>query len=279
MKKASLFLIAICQFINVNSQTTNPNPYCQATYDEPVSTGCAIKNVSISSLSNQTDTQSPFPRYSFYNNLAIPDIIAGDTYITSIIFNPNGNNTGYGFWIDFNQNNIFEDSEKIMGTLLEPLQSDDGTSAFQFVTIPSNALSGITRMRVRIAQDSFVTNNEYKVPPCNMVSGGLQVLDNGETEDYNVNIINTLATIENTFDKNILLYPNPAKEVIIIKFSNYETLSYKIVSILGKEIKNGMLQNNENSININEFSDGLYFIELLENETSLGKKKFIKSSK
>jgi hypothetical protein len=244
MNKFTLTLFSLTYLTISVAQTTNPSPYCVANYDEPTSIATIIKNVAIGTLSNQTDVQSAFPRYAFYNNLAVPDLEKGTGYLASIIFNPNGD-AGYGVWIDYNQNNIFEDSEKILGTNGNPITDASGSSIFQFITIPITATVGNTRMRVRIAQDASLAANSYLIPPCNATTSGIQVLDNGETEDYTVNIINSLGINENSFEKNVWIYPNPAKEVINIKINDFENISYKMYTVLGEEIKNGNLQNKE----------------------------------
>ena len=76
----------------------------------------------------------------------------------------------YSAWIDYNKNNLFEESERITSGILNA--SGELTTYF---TAPSNAVTGSTRMRVSLSQ------TEYPSPCANMASG--------EVEDYTINIV------------------------------------------------------------------------------------------
>jgi PKD repeat protein len=55
------------------------------------------------------------------------------------------------------------------------------------------------------------------------------------------------------------VYPNPANNTLSIQ-SNQIGRKYKIVNLIGKEIKQGILQSNVETINLSDTPDGLYFI-------------------
>ncbi|MDA9344180.1 T9SS type A sorting domain-containing protein, partial [Algibacter sp.] len=79
-----------------------------------------------------------------------------------------------------------------------------------------------------------------------------------------------LSTNEFELKKNIKLFPNPSSE--FIQVSNLESKEfYGIYNILGTEIKNGFISNNE-QIDIKNFTNGLYFIRFDNGNTI----KFIK---
>jgi len=85
----------------------------------------------------------------------------------------------------------------------------------------------------------------------------------------NVNTLNT--------NPHFLIYPNPARETLIIE-SDPSSIgkTYTIYSIMGKEISTGNLTS-QNTINIEHFSDGVYFISL--GEEAKQTYRFIKSSR
>jgi len=84
---------------------------------------------------------------------------------------------------------------------------------------------------------------------------------NGEQTLINENIVNNEATI----------YPNPSSEIINIVNNNYST--YSIISLDGKVIENGSI--NDNSVNISNLKSGIYFITL-KNNSKTSTLKFIK---
>jgi hypothetical protein len=54
------------------------------------------------------------------------------------------------------------------------------------------------------------------------------------------------------------LYPNPSKEFIKV-YGLEANQKYSIYNILGSEIENGIISNNE-QIDIRNFTNGLYFL-------------------
>lgn len=96
--------------------------------------------------------------------------LKGSTYPISVKVGPGG--TEYvGVWIDYNHNSVFDSSEyKYIGT-------GNGVVITNSITIPSTALSGITKMRVRVR---FSTNHT--------ANDACLTYATGETEDYLIDI-------------------------------------------------------------------------------------------
>jgi GEVED domain len=76
-----------------------------------------------------------------------------------------------GVWIDFNQNGIFERSEYNL------LGRGCGTTLSNNISIPTNAIAGTARMRVRVTADDRFNPSDA----CTHFA-------NGETEDYKIYI-------------------------------------------------------------------------------------------
>jgi hypothetical protein len=192
MKKI-LTLLALGVAGTLQAQTTSPTPYCNGEFDDPTSVvPIAIKSVSFSTLTNLSGGQYAAPHYVFYNNLTVPDLNQGATVPIQIGYSVIGNASGWGVWIDFNQNNTFEASEKVAGSTgtsyLSSASNAPDISAS--MPIPANALVGNTRMRVRIVDDNaYSAVNGANIEPCNAGTTAADIMDWGETEDYTVNIV------------------------------------------------------------------------------------------
>lgn len=143
--------------------TTNLN-YCTPLHPQACGNDF-INNFIFANISNLNSGcnfgQGPSTNYRLYNQTA--NIIVGNSY--SISGQAGGFAQGIAVWIDFNQNGIFESIERVWTA-----PSNNNALFTGTVTIPTTALNGITRIRVR-CQFGTIPND-----PC--------VNINGETEDY-----------------------------------------------------------------------------------------------
>ena len=56
------------------------------------------------------------------------------------------------------------------------------------------------------------------------------------------------------------IYPNPTKEIITIKFANYiENSKFELFDLQGKIVYNEKINESNNSIHLNQLSNGIYF--------------------
>ena len=144
-----------------------------------------ILNVSLSTLNNSSTcgVAAPGPGsvaslYSNFTTTVTPPILSpGVVYPFSVqIGTCNGNyNNWTKAWIDFNQNGLFTDPGEMVyssTTFTNGPHVETGT-----VSVPTNAIQGITRMRVVNVETTLATS----VNPCGTYTWG-------ETEDYFVNV-------------------------------------------------------------------------------------------
>ena len=106
------------------------------------------------------------------------DLAPGNQYFARVSagnFGTSGNQLA--IWIDFNDDGIFDESERVGGASLASI----GFTNVNF-TIPEGTNPGQHRMRVMLALYSSASN----LTPCN--NGGLPAV-NGEVHDYSVNIL------------------------------------------------------------------------------------------
>ena len=147
--------------------TKSSKAYCAA------SGGCDeyISRVVFNTIDNTTGCDG----YGDYTAISTT-VNAGDTYSLTI---ENGNvytSDDLGVWIDWNQDDDFEDTGE--NVVCDIDNSGQGTFS---ITIPSNATSGTTTMRIRMKWSGSDCGN-----PCGATTYG-------DVEDYSINIVGWLA--------------------------------------------------------------------------------------
>ena len=145
--------------------SADPKSYCSAdgTCDEYIS------RVQLNEIDNSTDCT----QYGDYTSMSTI-MNVGDTYQMVIT---NGNpvypDDECGVWVDWNQNEVFDDNESV------PVSGTPGVGPYTAdITPPAGSLSGSTRLRVRI---TYAETPQ----PCGSTTYG-------EVEDYAVNILSWL---------------------------------------------------------------------------------------
>lgn len=150
-----------------------PAPASNCTLDD------VIENVTFAGINNNSSCTLGYGNYT--TSVAPGNITSGIASLISVTV-ANGGNEAVAAWIDYNQNGIFEMSEYTY------IGNTPGGTVNANIMVPSSALTGLTRMRVR----SFyvATGDPLEVytlaadPVCGAISTNF-----GETEDYTVNII------------------------------------------------------------------------------------------
>jgi hypothetical protein len=103
----------------------------------------------------------------------------------------------------------------------------------------------------------------------------LTVTDNSgntSTCEATVSVEAGLDTEENYLINSISIYPNPTSEKIFIK-SNF-SCDYEIFNMIGQKIISGRLMEGTNEVSLREYSNGVYFINIT-NDNKLYTKKII----
>lgn len=255
------------------AQVTSPAPYCDASFDDmqgfPVDDH--INSVSFGTLNNSTNAQYAAPHYVHYNNLANATFIAGNTYNLAVNFYVAGG-CGYGVWIDYNYNFIFEANEKVAGTTGNNYLTLGTTSITQSITIPASVASGNTRMRVRLVEDDNHHMTSTDELPCNASTSATDVMDWGETEDYTITIQkpNGINQLENS---TISVFPNPASESIYVD-NEFVGSKYLIQSMNGQTILSGVLTTS--NLDIHNLTSGSYLFIIEDKKNKISHSLLIK---
>ncbi len=82
---------------------------------------------------------------------------------------------------------------------------------------------------------------------------------------------------EATKDDAIVVYPNPASEILTVKSNQIPISNFVIYDLLGKIVMQGAFLNNEQTIEINSLENGNYFLQLWNDKTMLKILKFVKN--
>lgn len=277
MKKILLSTIVLFTFLISKGQITDPAPYCDGSLDDNGGPPLPewITNVTLGTLNNTSGEQTA-PHYIYYNNLTPPVLIAGNTYNISISFEAFSD--GYGAWIDFNHDNLFDTvTEKITGNAAgTPIGPGTVTMTGSF-TVPMNATPGITRMRVRQVNDQVYNfTHNYLIAPCNASGSSTDIMNYGECEDYDVNIVSTVgipSLVNNLLSMNYYLSSNSLN----IQKSSTEKVEMKIYNALGELIKSSTIINPLTTIDVSNFQSGIYFVQFFGDKNFISTGKFVKN--
>lgn len=206
-----------------------------------------ISNVTFGTINNNSTSTAGYEDFTAQST----DVTPGSSYpISATISNFDSSGDNIMAWIDFNQNGIFEDSEK---TTLTAAATATGN-----IAIPSDAKIGTTRMRVKLAYGSS-----------NLTACGTYSF--GQVEDYSVNVVTSLAA--STVTKNtVSVYPNPFRDVL--KISDVKNVkSISITDGSGRQVKT-LAPAAE--LDLSSLNAGLYIVTLQMNDGTVKTVKAIK---
>jgi hypothetical protein len=151
--------------------------YCTPIYTTGVTSNDMMSNIVITgtTLSNNTGNITTAPSYNYYTGQPnyTATLVEGTTYDVAVTVG-SGGAQGVGIWIDFNDNFIFEASEKVGFTATNI--AANATGILQML-MPCNAPTGLHRMRIRNVFSTLGTI----IDPCASYTWG-------EAEDYDVTI-------------------------------------------------------------------------------------------
>ncbi|RYE21779.1 MAG: hypothetical protein EOP51_14785, partial [Sphingobacteriales bacterium] len=168
-----------------SSTTSNPVSVAltplTSCYCVPPNSDCTdgdiITNVLLGTLNNPSPTcgSTGYTNYTTNTAIVIPDVVAGATNPIAITAGTGVYTVSVGLWIDYNRNGVFDASEfTLINTAASPLVRNGN------IVVPSTALLGQTRMRVRV---------QFSAPIVATGACDESYIGFGETEDYLVNII------------------------------------------------------------------------------------------
>ena len=238
--------------------STGPCTGSSATCDE------FINNVNLNTINNTSTCSTG--GYADYTTSSTT-LAKGSSYsLTVIPGTPGQTNSAYtddeiAAWIDFNNNNNFNDPGEQIGYVLV---AAGWSNVFNF-TVPTTATLGNVRMRVRISYSP-----DGAIAPCGQSTYG-------EVEDYTLQITATGGLSENPLDA-ISVYPNPTENELFVDMQNIDTdvTRIEILDLSGKVLQD--VPANQGSImkmNTSNLAQGMYQIRILSDEYAVTK-RFVK---
>jgi hypothetical protein len=265
--------VALRSYLQCHCSATNLGGGC--------SFNTAIDSIAIenTSLANGLTGCSP-NNYSVYptSGNTTATLNRGQTYNLDSRFN---GNVSASFWIDYNQNGVFEDNEWEQICTQSPSIYDTATVNGVFTThvdslfitafiVPSNAAIGFTLLRVR----SRAGGNP------NDSSTVCAVFSSGETEDYHIYIDYPLGiqkTDHTTFE--ISIFPNPAnnKVTLMANFARNENVYINLYDLNGASVfqTENRYTGEPLMMDVSLLEAGIYFIKISTNENTTTKKIII----
>ena len=243
--------------VSDNSYSLDLSRYSFCYPESDCSFGDGMTSFSFGDISNLNSGCSPNGYGDFTDQST--DLVAGDTY--DMIFA-----TGYGsqvfrVWIDYNDDSFFSLDELIVDNpMLGSGQAAGNYEGSLPITIPISAPLGEHLMRVK-------SNWQTGVP-----DDACEETQYGETEDYTVNIVESLS-IGEIEGSMINIFRNPSNGVFNINL-NGEILLYEVANILGQVVADGKFENGDNMVDLSSNETGTYILKLTA--TSNGKFKLFK---
>ncbi|WP_371393498.1 M14 family zinc carboxypeptidase [Tenacibaculum maritimum] len=205
-----------------------------------------VDYVSFGGMTNSTAANSGYA--DFTSKIATIAKETTTTLTVSAGFASSAYSEAFTVWIDYNQNGVFETSEKVMSN-----SSKSATYRTSEVTIPASARVGKTRMRVSMKYNG-------SPDPC-------ENFEDGEVEDYTVNIIDTQQkTIHynTTAGMHLKVSPNPTNSSIIVTGIHSKNARFTIVNLMGQPIKFGAIKNKQ-MIHLTDLKKGIYLLKISNN--------------
>ncbi len=79
---------------------------------------------------------------------------------------------------------------------------------------------------------------------------------------YANDLVSTSSISETDLSKSVLIFPNPASEIIEVYVENNIMHSIALIDITGRVVYNAEINENKTILNINEFDPGVYFVSV-----------------
>lgn len=127
------------------------------------------------------------------------------------------------------------------------------------------------------ACDGLVNNDEYDIygrfgvswnagtTPQSRLSDWLDPINSGNTTVEALQ--NSLGIPDNEVTGTLDIYPNPATTVITVMNSRYPNLTYAFFNVVGQKLIEGNLSDSMNTISVEGFTEGIYFLYLLDEDS------------
>ncbi len=178
-------------------------------------------------------------------------------------------------WIDLNRDGDFTASE----LLFDDAQGSQ-TSVAGTLTIPMNAALGSARMRVSMAYGAQFFG-DYPQSACEMGH-------DGEVEDYCIDILEELPSDTTSVSEvsasgtfGLSLFPVPADAMLHVHINDPSSVQHsaiiRIMDMQGRTVDEHTVATERTIIDVSQLSSGVYVLEMLTDDTLIGRGRFIRN--
>jgi GEVED domain/Pregnancy-associated plasma protein-A/Secretion system C-terminal sorting domain/Fibronectin type III domain len=236
----------------------------------PVATYCTTAGTPISSLREtinnvkfNTINNSSTARTVYYEDFTATStsVQRGRTYPLIVtlddVWNANNDHDYIVAWVDWNNNKVFEATERIVSNRFVGSSKKDTLQ----VAVPSTAVLGNVRMRVRSVWNG--SNSLTTANPCGTTEWG-------QVEDYMLNVTAAAARLTNSSaierpqtTNKMTVYPNPTTGILNIDMQ-VENVNIEILDLTGRTMLRKMLNQGTNTLDISHLQKGVYVIKASE---------------
>ena len=163
--------------------------------------------------------------------------------------------TGYGdqhisVWIDFNDDFTYSNDELVINNyVIAPGQGPGSYTETIPFNLPADSPVGVHTLRAK-------SNWNAPVP-----DDSCEETTYGETEDYTVEIVESLGIANLNID-GLIIYPNPIDNQLNIVQNSNKILDVFIFDITGKLILQSKANYTSNTINVSSLESGIYFLQI-----------------
>ncbi len=255
---------------DVYSFTTQENPflpYCGITYEQLV---MPISNVKFADINNPSDPNTLSCHEPFIDVQG--RVAQSGVYDLQVQANTLGEfEFRFIAFFDWNQDGIFSTNESY--PFEETIQNSTGSDnkiATQSIEVPSNAVLGITRMRIKSESINEGGTAAY-LDPCDGMYG--------QAEDYSLEVTQ-YDNINKTENSQLSVYPNPTSGTfrVNVNLAHQEDAVLTIFDSRGKSVKKIHLNDATiftQDIDMSAYAKGVYTIQISSRDTTKVRKLVI----
>lgn len=243
--------------IRVLPNNPSTSTYCGvfATTSEP------ITSVTFAGITNVSDPNSSSSYENFLSQVG--NVERNKEYKVTVKGNTYGGFKVSTFtaFIDWNQNGILDNENEIYRIgFVKGSTGMDTQFAELNIKVPENAVIGNTRMRILKVNSPSTFAMFWPTGACGNYN-------NGQVEDYTINVKEALSTNDTSFNK-IQFYPNPVKDILTVS-SDKKVNSISVYNAAGQLVTTSQ---KTNTVNMSTLSADVYLIKTdVEGKTETSK--------
>lgn len=205
-----------------------------------------IQRVRFGSIDNTSGANGGYADFTSQST----NVVTGGSY--NITINPDWAGRtyreAYNVWIDWNQDGDFNDA----GEAVYSRSRTTNTVISGNISVPNNALTGATRMRVTMKYNANASSCE--------------TFSYGEVEDYTINVSSSGRVEDHSKITDFTIFPNPAIDQTTLRFNSEEAMNVNInvYDAVGRQVQSISIENvigtHDETLEVSDLKPGIYHI-------------------